>query len=263
MTLTLSELADFLRDSLPDETIEFVGNPDHSLNRVASVSSADAGCVCFYNDPRLLHQLNECQAGAVILDNNSVDAFAGNKIVAGNPLLAFTFALDRFHAPADTDSVVHDAAVVDPTAKIGNNVSLAAHVVIGANTEVGDDAVIAANTVVGDNCTIGKATRLDSHVVIYDNCHLGDRCRISAGVVIGSQGFGYVPHASRWHRVPQIGGVRIGNDVDIGAKTTIDCGALDATVIEDRVKIDNQVLIGHNCRIGEDTIMAWWPCVGH
>jgi len=254
--LTLSELAEFLRTSLPDEKIEMIGDPDHSLTRVASVASADPACVSFYSDARLIHQLTECRAGALILDNQSIGSFSGNKIVAANPLLAFTIAIDKFHEPAVVEPGEHSSAVIDPSARIGENVTLGANVVVGAHTEIGDHVRIEANTVVGDNCQIGEATKLDSHVVIYENCFIGARCRISAGVVIGSQGFGYVREAGRWRPVPQIGGVRIGNDVDIGAQTTIDCGALDPTVIEDRVKIDNQVLIGHNCRVGEDTIMA-------
>lgn len=256
MTATLVELLSYLEKLSPNTEVKIDGDHDHCLEKVASIHAADVNSITFFSDDRLREQLNQCQAGAVILHPRNCDAFAGNKLVVANPLLAFAQIAERFNAGPVMDAGVHHSAVVDESVSMDDGVSIAANVVIGANTHLGTDVVVGAGTTIGRNCRIGSGTTLDPRVTIYDDCQLGQRCRISAGAVIGGSGFGYVQDGHRWRPVPQLAGVRIGSDVDIGANTTVDCGALDDTVIEDHVKIDDQVHIAHNCFIGAYTIIA-------
>lgn len=256
MAATLVELCGYLQELSPDTDVRIDGNQDHRVEKVASIHTADDSCITFYSDDRLREQLNRCRAGAVILHPSNGDAFSGNKLVVANPLLAFAQIAERFNAGPVANAGVHESAVVDESVTMEAGVSIAANAVISANTHLGTDVVVGAGTTIGRNCTIGSNTTLDPRVTIYDDCKLGQRCRISAGAVIGGPGFGYVQDGPRWRPVPQLAGVRVGNDVDIGANSTVDCGALDDTIIEDHVKIDDQVHIAHNCFIGAYTIIA-------
>lgn len=260
MTLTLDELSCHLKQSMTDESVRLVGDSLHEVERVASIHNADNKCVTFFNDERVLSQLGGCQAGAVILKESYCASFDGNKLVVANPLLAFALIAEHLNLGPETTFGIHPSAVIDPTATLEANVQIAANVVIGAHTSIAEGVRIGAGTVIGSHCTIGSKTTLDPHVVIFDKCKLGKQCRISSGAVIGSAGFGYVRDGEKWRPVPQLAGVSIGDEVDIGANATVDCGALDDTVIEDFVKLDDHVHIAHNCSIGENTIIA--GCAG-
>jgi UDP-3-O-[3-hydroxymyristoyl] glucosamine N-acyltransferase len=150
--------------------------------------------------------------------------------------------------------------VVDKSARIAKSASIGACTVVGKGAQIGEKAIIGPGCFIGDNAVIGAATRLHANVTVYHECRIGARCIAHSGVVIGSDGFGIARDDGVWKKIPQIGRVLIGDDVEIGANTTIDRGALDDTVIEDGVKLDNQIQIAHNVRIGAHTAIA--ACVG-
>ena len=218
------------------------GDPQTLIRQVGSLEHAGAGEITFFNSKRLQAKLGETRAAAVILAPDSEELTKLPRIVADNPYAYFARVSQLFNSVVTQAPGVHPSAVVSATAKLGNNVS------VGAGCVIGDDVVI------GDDCC------LYPRVVIYPKCSLGKRVVIHAGAVIGADGFGIAPEEGRWVKIPQIGGVRIGDDFEIGANTTIDRGALDDTVIEEGVKLDNQVQVGHNVRIGAHSAVA--GCVG-
>jgi UDP-3-O-[3-hydroxymyristoyl] glucosamine N-acyltransferase len=222
------------------------GDPDTLIRQVGSLAQAGAGQITFFNAKRLGPKLGETRAAAVILAPESEKLTRLPRIVAENPYAYFARVSQLFN-PSTTQALgVHPTAVVSKTVSLGERVS------IGAGCVIGDDVVIG-----DDSC-------LYPRVVIYPKCFLGKRVVVHAGVVIGADGFGITREEGRgeghWIKIPQIGGVRIGDDVEIGANTTIDRGTLDDTVIEEGVKLDNQVQVGHNVRIGAHSAVA--GCVG-
>jgi UDP-3-O-[3-hydroxymyristoyl] glucosamine N-acyltransferase len=186
----------------------------------------------------------------------------GACIVAGDPYLYFariTQLWRRRHQLAEAPQI-HPSAFIDPSAQLGANVSIGAFACVAAHSVVGAGAVIGAHGVIGREVRIGTETRLAARVTVADGCIVGDRCVVHPGAVIGADGFGFAPNNGAWEKIEQLGAVRIGNDVEIGANTCIDRGALQDTVIEDGVKLDNLIQIGHNVHIGKHTAMA--GCVG-
>jgi UDP-3-O-[3-hydroxymyristoyl] glucosamine N-acyltransferase len=160
------------------------------------------------------------------------------------------------HPPESLPPGVHASAVIDPSARVAPDAHVGAHAVIGPDSVVGARAAVGPNTVIGPRCTIGADTRLHANVTLVQDVVIGERCIVHPGAVIGSDGFGNAMSDAGWVKVPQVGGVRIGNDVEIGANTTVDRGAIEDTVIEDGVRLDNLVQIAHNVRLGEHTAMA-------
>ena len=218
------------------------GDPQTLIRQVGSLERAAAGQISFFSNSKHKAKLAETRAAAVILAPANELLTALPRIVADNPYAYFARVSQLFNAVQLQPPGVHPSAVVSASAKLGKNVS------IGPGCVVGDDVVI------------GDETCLYPRVVIYPGCVLGKRVVAHAGVVIGADGFGIAPDGERWVKIPQIGGVRIGDEVEIGANTTIDRGALDDTVIEEGVKLDNQIQVGHNVRIGAHTAIA--GCVG-
>jgi UDP-3-O-[3-hydroxymyristoyl] glucosamine N-acyltransferase len=193
----------------------------------------------------------------VVLDAASADDCPVPALIAKNPYLVYARIAGLLHPAPSMPPGIHASAVVDPTAQVDATAHLGAHVVVGAGSKVGARAVIGPGCVLGTGVSIGADTRLMANVTVCDDSSLGERCLINPSAVIGSEGFGFAPDpASGWVKVPQVGAVRIGNDVEIGASTTIDRGAIGDTVIEDGVKLDNQIQIAHNVRIGAHTAMA-------
>jgi UDP-3-O-[3-hydroxymyristoyl] glucosamine N-acyltransferase len=234
--VTLGEIAARLGGRL-------VGDPATAIRQVASLENAGEGEISFFSNPRHRAKLAATRASAVILARDAEDFSALPRIVSDAPYLYFARVSQLFNPLTTQPPGVHPAAV------IGKNVKL------GAGVSVGPGCVV------GDGVTIGKDSCLYPRVVIYAGCTLGERVILHSGTVIGADGFGLAQdEAGRWVKIPQIGAVRIGNDVEIGANTTVDRGALDDTVIEDGVKLDNQIQVGHNCRIGAHTAMA--GCTG-
>ncbi|MBE2261738.1 MAG: UDP-3-O-(3-hydroxymyristoyl)glucosamine N-acyltransferase [Burkholderiaceae bacterium] len=225
---------------------ELHGDPDLEVESLAPLESAQPGQLSFLANPKLTHLLATCQASCVIVEPPLRDlALArGGTILAEEPALYFarlTQLWRRAHSPADTGGI-HSSAVVDPMASVDPT------------------AVIGPLCVVERGAVIGAKTVLKSRVTVGAGCVVGSRCIIHSGAVIGADGFGLVPDRGRWEKVEQLGAVRIGDDVEIGANTCIDRGALRDTVIEDGVKLDNLIQVAHNVRIGAHTVMA--ACVG-
>jgi UDP-3-O-[3-hydroxymyristoyl] glucosamine N-acyltransferase len=219
------------------------GDPQTEVRQVGSLERARAGQITFLASPRHKAKLGATGASAVILSAEAEMLTTLPRIVCHAPQLYFARLSQLFNPLVRQPEGIHPSAVVAPSARLG------AHVSVGAGC------------VIGEEVEIGEYSCLYPRVVVYAGCSLGRRVILHAGVVIGADGFGIVQDdAGRWVKVPQIGAVRIGDDVEIGANTTIDRGALDDTVIEEGVKIDNLVQIGHNVRVGAHTAMA--GCVG-
>jgi len=218
------------------------GDPGTVVHQVASLEKADARHISFFTGARHREKLAATRAGALIVGADGEGETTRPRIVADNPYLYFARVSQLFNALVSQPGGVHPSAVVAKSVKLGARVSIGAGCVVGENVEIGDDSC------------------LYPRVVIYGGCTLGKRVIAHSGVVIGADGFGIADDGGRWVKIPQIGGVRIGDDVEIGANTTIDRGALDDTVIEEGVKLDNQIQIGHNTRIGAHTAIA--GCVG-
>jgi UDP-3-O-[3-hydroxymyristoyl] glucosamine N-acyltransferase len=218
-----------------------VGESGILIRQVGSLDGATREQITFFSNSKLKAKLAETRAGAVILAPENQKLTRLPRILADNPYAYFARVSQLFN-PVVTQSGIHPSAVIAPSAKLGRNVSVGAGCVVGEDVAIGDDSC------------------LYPRVVLYPRCKIGARVVIHAGAVIGADGFGLAPENGRWVKIPQIGAVRIGDDVEIGANTTIDRGALDDTVIEEGVKLDNQVQVGHNVRIGAHTAVA--GCVG-
>ncbi|MBV9189957.1 MAG: UDP-3-O-(3-hydroxymyristoyl)glucosamine N-acyltransferase [Betaproteobacteria bacterium] len=218
------------------------GASDTLIHQVGSLETADSHQISFYTGKRHRAKLDATKAGAVIVSADCEGDTRRPRIVADNPYLYFARVSQLFNPMVRQPAGVHASAVVAKSAKLGEGVS------IGAGCVVGEDVVI------------GDGSCLYPRVVIYGGCKLGRRVIVHSGAVIGADGFGIADDNGHWVKIPQIGSVRIGDDVEIGANTTIDRGALDDTVIEEGVKLDNQIQIGHNTRIGAHTAIA--GCVG-
>ena len=177
-------------------------------------------------------------------------------LVADNPYASYARVAAKLHPPPSADPGVHASAVVGAGCKVPDSSHIGPQVVLGDRVTLGERVVIGPGCIVGDQCTLGDDTRLVARVTLADRVTVGKRGIIHPGAVVGGDGFGIAPDAGRWVKVPQVGGVSIGDDVEIGCNTTIDRGALDDTVIEDGVKLDNHIQIAHNVRVGAHTVMA-------
>ena len=230
------------------------------VSRVATLESAGPGAIAFLANPRYRPQLASTRASAVIVAPDMTGDTALPALVDPNPYAIFARVAAILHPRLGVVAGVHPSAVVDPQAKVAATAMVGALAVIGAGAVVGERASIGAGSVVGAGASIGDDTVLHAHVTVYDHCIVGPRSVLHSGVVIGADGFGMAEEGGRWVKIPQVGRVVIGADVEIGANTTIDRGTIDDTLIEDDVKLDNQIQIGHNCRIGRHTAIA--GCVG-
>lgn len=245
-----------LRDLAQQLDAELHGDGAVAVSRVSTLAGADGACLCFYADKRYLRDLQATRAGAVILAPADLDSCPVPALVSTNPYLIYARAAALLHpVPAvtggiDPSAVVSPGARVDPTAWIGPTS------VVEEGAEIGRGVFVGPGCVIGAGCVVGDDSRLVARVTLCRGSRLGERVLIHPGAVIGREGFGFARDGERWVRIPQIGGVRLGNDVEIGANTTVDRGALGDTVIADGAKLDNLIQIGHNCAIGENTAMA-------
>jgi UDP-3-O-[3-hydroxymyristoyl] glucosamine N-acyltransferase len=219
-----------------------IGDRETLIRQVGSLERATADQLTFFNSKKLSEKLQRTRAAAVILAPENERLTKLPRILADNPYAYFARVSQLFNPVVMQAAGVHPSAVISSSAKLGRGVS------------------IGPGCVIGDEVVIGDDTCLYPRVVIYPRCRIGSRVVIHSGAVIGADGFGIAPENGRWVKIPQIGGVRIGDEVEIGANTTIDRGALDDTVIEEGVKLDNQVQVGHNVRIGAHSAVA--GCVG-
>lgn len=253
MQITLGELAKTLELTL-------IGDADALVTGLNTLKDAQSGEVSFLANPSYQSQLADSQATAVIVAQDLAEQVAGSALVAANPYLSFAQASQLFNDRPAAKTGIHPAAVVAHSAEIGADVCIAAGAVIGEHCQIGTGCEIGANVVIGDHCIVGDRCQINPNVTFYHNVVLGEQVIVHSGVVIGGDGFGFAPDQGRWQKICQLGGVRIGNRVEIGANTTIDRGALDDTVIEDDVIIDNLVQIAHNVHLGQGTAMA--GCAG-
>ena len=238
---------------------ELIGDPAIVVRRVATLESAGEGDLAFLSNPRYAAQLANCQAAAVILKPAQREASDRPRILTADPYLYFARAAQLLNPPAVATPGIHPRATV--MSELPASVSVAAGAVIEEEVELGEGVIVGANCFIGRGSRIGAHSRLYPNVTIYADCVVGRNAILHAGVVIGADGFGFAREADgSWVKIPQTGRVVIGDDVEIGANTTIDRGALDDTVIESGVKLDNLIQIAHNVRIGEKTIMA--GCAG-
>jgi UDP-3-O-[3-hydroxymyristoyl] glucosamine N-acyltransferase len=214
------------------------GEPDTLIRQVGSLERAGRGQIAFLSNPKYRSRLAGSGASAVVLGAEAETLTALPRIVCENPYAYFARVSQLFNPPTTQAAGVHPSASVAPTAKLGQRASIGACCVVGEGVVIGEDCCLYPG------------------VVVYPGCRIGARAIIHSGVVIGADGFGIAEEGGRWLKIPQIGAVAIGDDVEIGANTTIDRGALDDTVIESGVKLDNQIQIGHNCRVGAHTAMA-------
>ena len=237
-----------------------LGNAEVLIGQIATLDSAQAGQIAFLANSKYRSQLESTRAGAVILGAADADATDIPRIVCDNPYAYFA-KLSAFLNPLPKAVAgIHPSAVIGAGANIASSAQIDAHVVIGDGAQIGANSIIMAGCNIGAGVVIGENALLYPRVVVYHDCVLGNNLIAHSGVVIGADGFGIAMEEGRWLKIPQIGRVVIGNDVEIGANTTIDRGALDDTVIEDDVKLDNQIQIAHNVRIGAHTAIA--GCVG-
>lgn len=261
MTLSLGAIAQALA---ADITIELVGDPSTVIERLWPLESAGKGDLSFLSHPKYVHHLASSQAACVVVAPALRDAALqrGPCILVDDAYDAFariTQLWKRHHASV-VEASIHPSASIDAGAVLGEGVFVGAFVCVGAGAVIGAGARLGEHCVVGRYARVGSQSVLAPRVTVGDDCHVGERCVLHSGVVVGADGFGFAPYQGRWQKIEQLGGVRIGNDVEIGANTCIDRGALQDTVIEEGVKLDNLVQIGHNVHIGAHSALA--GCVG-
>ncbi|WP_242112216.1 UDP-3-O-(3-hydroxymyristoyl)glucosamine N-acyltransferase [Luteimonas aquatica] len=251
---TASELAERFALSLH-------GDGAVRVESVATLAKAGPGQLAFLSNPRYRAQLADSAAAVVVMRAADADGYPGTALVAADPYVAFARIAALFDPPAPVRPGIHASAVVDPSAEIDPGAQIGPFVSVGARSRVGAGAVVGAGCVIGEDCEIGAGSELVARVTLVRRVRLGQRVLIHPGAVLGADGFGLAMDTSsdgvaRWIKVPQQGGVAVGDDCEIGANTTIDRGAIEDTVLEEDVRLDNQIQIGHNVRIGAHTAMA-------
>ena len=239
---------------------ELRGDPALRVARVATLAAAGPGELGFLANPQYRSQLGATRATAVVLDAASVALCPVAALVHANPYATYARIAALLHPELQSPAGIHPSAVIDPAAQVAASASIGAHVVIGPGATIGERVRIGAGCVLGAGVRVGTDSVLHARVTLEPGTVLGERARLHSGVVIGADGFGFARDGAGWTKVPQVGAVRIGADVEIGANTTIDRGAIGDTVIADGVKLDNQIQIGHNVQIGEHTVIA--GCTG-
>jgi len=253
MRVTLAELARQFHGRVQ-------GDPKHSVQGVAAIEAAGPDEIAFLADRRLRRHLHDSTAGILIVAQDDAGEWSGNALVVADPHACFAKVAALLHPPATHEPGRHPSAQVDPAAKVDASAWIGPNAVIDADARIGARVQIGPGCWIGSGSAIDEDTRLYGNVSVYPGCRIGRRGVIHSGAVIGSDGFGLAREAGRWLPVPQLGGVVIGDDVCIGANTTIDRGALRDTVIGDGVKLDNLIQIAHNVEVGEHTAMA--ACTG-
>ena len=230
--------------------------PDHDVAGVGTLADATPGQLGFLANPRYRGQLADTRAGVVVLREDDASAFAGTSLVARDPYAAFARISALFERLPVREPGIHPSAAIDPSAEISPDAHIGPFTSIGARTKISAGAVVGPGCSIGDDCELGEGCELQARVTLVARVRLGKRVRILPGAVLGAAGFGLAMDGGRWINVPQLGGVVVGDDCEIGANTTIDRGALGDTVLEEDVRLDNQIQIGHNVRIGAHTAMA-------
>jgi UDP-3-O-[3-hydroxymyristoyl] glucosamine N-acyltransferase len=253
MTLTLAQLAQHLN-------AELRGDADVSVSTVASLQRAGPGALSFLANPKYRRYLKNTRASAVVLSAQDAPDSPVPVLVSDNPYACYARAARLLYPLDKARPGIHPSAVVDEAAQIDPSAWIGANTVIAEGAKIGPSVQIGPGSIVGANVEIGEGSQLVARVTVLAEAHIGSRAILHPGVVIGSDGFGLAGVEGCWEKVPQLGSVRIANDVEIGANTTVDRGTVENTVIEEGVKIDNQVQVAHNVFIGAHTAIA--ACVG-
>jgi len=231
------------------------GPADVAITGVAPLSDAGEGQISFLSNPKYAPQLASTNATAILVAND-LEGDSPRYIRVANPYFAMARVIAKFFDRRPAPQGVSPQAAVAATARLGNNVAIGAFTFIGEDVELGDDVVIYPNVTIEANCEIGDGTVIYPQVSLYHGTRVGKRCVIHSGAVVGSDGYGFATEGGRHHKIPQVGIVRIEDDVEVGAGTTIDRAALGETVIGEGTKIDNLVQIGHNVRIGKHCLLV-------
>jgi UDP-3-O-[3-hydroxymyristoyl] glucosamine N-acyltransferase len=235
---------------------EVIGDPDARVRRVATLASAGDGDLAFLANPKYRRYLKQTRATAVVLSDDAAGDCPANALIAKDPYVIYARIAQLLYATPALPGERHAGAMCDPSAVISDSARIGPGAVVEANAVIGERARIGPNCVVGHDSHIGDDSVLVASVTVGHGARIGRRVTLHPGAVIGADGFGYARDDAQWVKVPQVGSVIIGDDVDVGAGTTIDRGAVEDTVIEEGVKLDNQIQIGHNVRVGAHTIIA-------
>ncbi|MBX2867488.1 MAG: UDP-3-O-(3-hydroxymyristoyl)glucosamine N-acyltransferase [Acidiferrobacterales bacterium] len=236
---------------------EVMGNDELLLYGMSAIRNAEPNSLSFWCGQQTTEFLDQSQPAAVLVTRENAACFSCSKIIVEDPYLAYARVSALFAAPPAGDNVgIDPTAKVHPDVLLDDGVIIGPFSVVGANCKIGKDTRLGAHVVIDENCVIGADCRISAGVILRANTRIGNRCQLSPGVVIGASGFGYAPSQDGWQRITQLGGVVLGDDVDVGANTTIDRGAIVDTIIGNRVKLDNQIQLAHNVKVGDDTIMA-------
>lgn len=253
VTMTLGQLAEALGATLKGpEALQITG--------LATLQEAGPGQLSFLANPQYRKYLDNSQAAAVLLKAADAEGFAGNALIVADPYLAYARISHLFDPKPKAEAGIHPSAVVAEDAQVDASASIGPFVVIESGARIGANVSIGAHCVIGARSVVGERGWLAPRVTLYHDVTIGKRVVIQSGAVIGGEGFGFANEKGVWRKIAQIGGVTIGDDVEIGVNTAVDRGALSDTRIADGVKLDNQIQIAHNVQIGEHTAMA--ACVG-
>jgi len=239
-----------------------IGDPEFVVDAVSTLKDASNTALSFFANRRYLAQLKDTSAGAVLVQEGDLGVAPCHAIVVADPYLAYA-AISHSFLPAYRSSLpvvenhIHSSAVIAPDALIAQTgVIIGPNVVIDAGASISTGVKVGANCVIGPHSSLGKNTVLHANVSLYSNVAIGENCVIHSGAVLGADGFGFAKNGEQWDKIAQLGGVRLGNNVEVGSGTTIDRGALSDTVIADGVKLDNQIQVAHNVEIGANTAIA-------
>ncbi|UYC13513.1 UDP-3-O-(3-hydroxymyristoyl)glucosamine N-acyltransferase [Xanthomonas sp. CFBP 8445] len=236
------------------------GDGSVAVRGVATLAQAGPGQLSFLANPRYRAQLADSTAAVVVLRADDAEAAPGTALIARDPYVAFAKIAALFDVAPLRPPGIHPSASIDPSAQVAASAHIGAFVSIGARSVVGEGCVIGPGCVIGEDCQVGAGSELIARVTLVTRVRLGQRVRVHPGAVLGADGFGLAMDAGRWIKVPQLGGVSIGDDCEIGANTCVDRGALEDTTLEEDVRLDNLVQVAHNVHIGAHSAIA--GCTG-
>jgi UDP-3-O-[3-hydroxymyristoyl] glucosamine N-acyltransferase len=247
---SLGEIAAFLE-------IEVRGDAERRITGLSTLENSEEGHLTFLSNPKYLKFLSSCKASAVIISPKNASDYDGSCLITDDPYLAYACISEWFDVTPIKKPDIHSSAVIDPTASLASDIYIGPNVVVDEYVKLDSGCHVEANCFIGARSSIGKNGYLAANVSIYHDVKIGQSARIHSGAVIGADGFGIAPRADRsWQKIHQVGGVTIGNDVEVGACSTVDRGAIENTKLGDGVKLDNHVQIAHNACVGDNTVMA-------
>jgi len=249
MEKTLKEIGDAVSG-------EVFGDQSLKIKGVSNIEEARSGDLTFLIDEKYTGKLKTSKASAAIINKNIPSDIDMPHIKVADPKLAMAKVLKLFERKKERPKGVHKTAIVDKTAKVSKSAAIMAYAYIGKGSVIKDNVVVFPGSFIGDNCHIEGDTIIHSNVSIYDDTRIGKRCIIHSGVVLGSDGYGFAPVGDKWEKIPQLGNVVIGDDVELCANVSISRGTLGSTIVKSGTKIDNLVHIAHNCVIGEDSAIT-------